>query len=169
MHSKRRLIPFLVLAASMFLNPNTLVAEQTTSVEKLLEDVVTVENDKMTTEEFGLLSFPWAPGDKTQLRFYSEAPRSGLISRDNFVGITAVLQTSVLFGFAMEIKSATSANIESMSIDEVFDFDELDAPIGNVDLEINVYMSKGGLQIEFVNTRANSTERNTMTWKEILE
>ena len=169
MNRKRLLIPFLVLAALTFPNPNTLEAEETTSVEKLLEEVVKVENDKMTMEEFGLLSFPWAPGDKTQLRFYSEAPRSGVISRDNFVALNAGLQTAVLFGIAMKVKSAKRADVESMSIDEVFDLDDLDAPIGNVDLEINVYMSKGGLQIEFVNTGANSTKRKTMTWKEILE
>ena len=29
------------------------------------------------------------------------------------------------------------------------EFDELDEPIGKVDLEINLYMSKGGLQMEF--------------------
>lgn len=50
-----------------------------------------------------------------------------------------------------------------------FDFEELDEPIGKVDLEINIYMNKGGLQIEFVDTKENKTDRSTMTWKELLE
>ena len=50
-----------------------------------------------------------------------------------------------------------------------FDFEELDEPIGKVDMEINIYMNKGGLQIEFVDTKENKTDRTTMTWKELIE
>lgn len=69
----------------------------------------------------------------------------------------------------MKANSAAGSTAVLSDMDDLLEFDELDEPIGKVDLEINLYMSKGGLQMEFVNTRENRTERNTVTWKEFLE
>lgn len=150
-------------------SPTATEAAEEDPVKKLLKDVVNIENGKMTIREFGLLSFPWAPNEKIQVKGYSEAPDSGVISRDNFVGITSMVQTVVFFGIAMKAQATTGAGVDLHTLDDAFEFDELNEPIGKVDLEINLYMSKGGLQMEFVNTRENKTERNTMTWKELLE
>ena len=159
----------LVAAFHALYAPPVIVAEETDRVSKLLEEAVQFENGKMTIQEFGLLSFPWAPNEKIQIGFYAEAPESGVVSRDNFVGISSMLQTVFLVGIAMEAKSATGATADLRDMDDLLEFDELDEPIGKIDLEINLYMSKGGLQMEFVNTRENRTERNTVTWKEFLE
>ena len=75
---------FVVPCHALFAPP-VIEAEKTDRVKKLLEEVVQFENGKMTIREFGLLSFPWAPDEKIQLGFYSEAPKSGVVSRDNFV------------------------------------------------------------------------------------
>ena len=159
----------VVVAWHALLAPSAIDASETDRAKKLLEEVVKIENGKFTIQEFGLLSFPWAPDEKIQLRLHSEVPESGVVSRDNFVGITAVLQTIVLFGIAMEAQSSTGVAMNLRTLDDAFEYVELDEPIGNVDLEINLYMSKGGLQMEFVNTRENSTQRNTIPWKDLLK
>ena len=159
---------FVVATYALFAPPATEATEED-RVKKLLEEVVKIESGKMTIQEFGLLSFPWAPDEKIQLRLHSEVPDSGVVSRDNFVGITAALQTIVLFGIAMEAQSSTGVAMNLRTLDDAFEYVELDEPIGNVDLEINLYMSKGGLQMEFVNTRENRTERNTVPWKDLLK
>ena len=169
MKRQLRSISCIVVMCHALFAPNGLEAKETDPEKKLLEEVVKFKSGKMSIQEFGLLSFPWAPDEKIQLRLRSEAPESGVVSRDNFVGITAVLQTVVLFGIAMEAQSSTGAAMDLRTLDDVFEYVELDEPIGNVDLEINLYMSKGGLQMEFVNTRENSTQRNTVPWKDLLK
>lgn len=163
-----RTFPFVVATYAFFAPPSIEAAERE-SAKKLLEEVVKIENGKMTIQEFGLLSFPWTPNETVQLGFYAEAPESGVVSRDNFVGISSMLQTVLLVGIALEAKTATGAQADLRDMDDLLEFDELDEPIGKVDLEINLYMSKGGLQMEFVNTRENRTERNTMTWQQLLD
>ncbi|MCY4352928.1 MAG: hypothetical protein OXC45_07470 [Gemmatimonadetes bacterium] len=137
--------------------------------KELLEEVVKFKDDKMIMQEFGLLSFPFSSDVKIQVKFYAEAPSEHVISRDMFVGITAMLQTIFFFQIAMDIKQELMPRIKMDDNDLPFDFEELDEPIGNVDMEINIYMSKGGLQMEFVDTKENKTERHTMTWKEMFE
>lgn len=86
----------LVVACHALYAPSVIVAEETDRASKLLEEAVQFENGKMTIQEFSLLSFPWAPDEKIQLGFYSEAPESGVVSRDNFVGISSMLQTVLM-------------------------------------------------------------------------
>ena len=170
MKRQLRFIAYIFVSWHALFAPPAIEAAETNRVKKLLEEVVEIESGKMTIQEFGLLSFPWAYKDKKiQLKFYSEAPESGVVSRDNFVGISSMLQTVLLVGFAMEAKSATSATADLRDMDDLLEFDELDEPIGKVDLELNLYMSKGGLQMEFVNTLDKKTKRKTMTWEEFLE
>ena len=77
----------------------------------------------------------------------------------------------ILFQIAAEAHSQSSRiRAEFMkNPGRTIDVDELDEPIGRVDLEINLYMNKGGLQIEVINTRKGDTNRHTMTWNEVFE
>lgn len=161
----RRVLPgSLTLACLMAVVPDRATASEVDWQKELLEEAVEVREEKMVIEEFGLLSLPSAPDAGMQLRLYSEAPAAGVVSRDNFVAMTAMLQTIFFLEFAMSL--AVNPNVESLW--DLFDYKELDEPIGKADVEINIYMSKGGLQMEFRDTRTNQTDRSTMTWKEFF-
>ena len=161
----RRVLPGpLTLACLMAVVPCRATASEVDWQKELLEEAVEVREEKMVIEEFGLLSIPSAPDAGMQLRLYSEAPAAGVVSRDNLVAITTVLQTTFLLELAMSL--AVNPDVESLR--DLYDYKELDEPIGNADLEINIYMSKGGLQMEFRDTRTNQTDRSTMTWKELF-
>jgi hypothetical protein len=48
-----------------------------------------------------------------------------------------------------------------------YDYTELEQPIGTPDLEMNLFMTAEGMQIEFVNTGTGERSRNRMTWAEV--
>ena len=58
---------------------------------------------------------------------------------------------------------------EETDNNDLFYFEELDEPIGSVDMEINIYMNKGGLQLEIADRRENIVERVTMTWNDVFK
>lgn len=161
---QRGMMLLLTLACPMAVVPQRAIASEVDWQKELLEETVEIREDKMVIEEFGLLSIPSAPDASMQLKLYSEAPAAGVVSRDNLVAITAMLQTT----FMLEVAMALAANTDAESLRDLFDYKELDEPIGNVDVEISLYMSKGGLQIEVRDTRTNQTNRSTMTWKEFF-
>ena len=163
MNYKMLLLAFICLIAVV---PHRANAAKADWQKALLEDAVEVKGDKMTILEFGWLSFPSVPEASMQLKIYSEAPANGVISRDNFVSITSVLQTVSLLDIAVAMGATANENSESLA--ELFDFAALAEPIENVDLAINIYMHKGGIKMKFTDVRANETERYTMAWKELL-
>lgn len=160
----RMLIRPLTLACLMSVVPYGATASEVDWAKELLEEAVEIKEDKMVIQEFGLLSIPSAPDASMQLKLYSEAPAAGVVSRDSFVAVTTLLQTTFVLEVAMAL--AVDPNVESLR--DLFSYKELDEPIGNVDMEINIYMSKGGVQVEFTDTRTNQTSRTTMTWAEFF-
>ena len=166
MSYKTLFIPALVFACLLTFKTE---AAETDLTKKLLEEKVVIKDEKMMSLDFGLLSFSFLPDVKIRVKLYSEAPSDGVISRDNFVAITALTQASCLFGIAMDVKKELDPESKIDNPDALFDFEELDEPIGRVDLEVNIYMSKGGLLIEFIDKTENKTDRHKMTWQEVLE
>lgn len=168
MRHKTPFIFLLLFFCMVSLVPHKAKAAEKDIEKELLEEFVKIKDGKMTALEFGLLSFPSLPDVKIQVKNYAESPADGVISRDNFVAITTMLLTIFYYQIATEVTPEHRS--KNAADDELpFDFEELDEPIGNVDMEINIYMNKGGLQIEFVDTVENKTERSTMTWKEIIK
>ena len=128
-------------------------------------DLVSVEDGKFLIEGYSVcrLELPqWVrsqPSGKFQVKMYSEAPKAGVISRDNFVGLTTQISMVLRLGFA--------ARIPGLPLGQALDAlkcTSIDAPIGKVDLEINTYMTKDGVQIETVDTTTGRTSRVTETW-----
>ena len=133
---------------------------------KLQEDLVRVSGGKMIYEEFGILKIavPGYEAGQWQVKVYAEAPAAGVISRDNFVGFTAMTVTTVLLsGFAEAYQVPASQFIQG------YDFTELDAPIGNPDLELSLFVTAEGMQLEWVDTASGQRTRQTTTWAEIYE
>ena len=161
----------LALVCLVSFVPHGINAQETDVEKKLFKEIVRVADGKMTMTEYGLLSFPMVSDEKTQYKLYSEAPAEGVISRDNFVAMTTGMQAVILFGMAAEANARYAKTFSELleRSEQAFDIEELDEPIGKVDLEINFYLTKGGMQIEYVNTRTGSTNRNTLTWDEIID
>lgn len=153
------------------LSPNRINAAETDIEKKLLEEMVEIEDGKMKSTEFGLLSFPKLSGVTIRFKVYAEAPADGVISRDNFVALTTATQAMILFEIAVEAYSEAGVSYAEFmkNPSEILDIDELDGPIGSVDLEISFYMNQGGLQIEVADTYSGGTERHKMTWAEVFE
>ena len=88
-----------------------------------------------------------------------DAPVGGLISRDYFVAFSAVLSTMVLQTMMSEGYNVTAAEFLA-----AYDSETLLEPIGQPDLEINVYMTDRGYQLEIINTRTQEVTRMTEIW-----
>lgn len=171
MYNKLPFILVLTYVCQVSLVSLEINADETDIEKKLFEEIVKIVDGKMVSTEYGLLSFPAVSNEKRQIKLYAEVPAEGVISRDNFVAITTMLQTMILLQMAAEAHSQFAiASTEFLeNLDESFEFEELDEPIGRVDLEFNFYMNKGGLQIEIVNTINGSTNRSTVTWNEMFD
>lgn len=127
----------------------------------LVRDAVAIKGGKMVYEEVALvkIEIPDYEPAQFQLKLKSEAPATGVISRDNFVAFTAhIFITTLLVAMAEAYEVPVSDFLKG------FDYKELSAPIGTPDLEINLIMTRDGIQIELVNTESNQKSRFTETW-----
>lgn len=134
--------------------------------EQLIRDVVTIKDGNMIYEETGLVKIEIAGYEpaRFQVRVRSEAPARGVVSRDNFVSMTAqTFVTLFLAVFAEAYEASASAFLEG------FDYTELAAPIGTPDIELNLVMTNEGIQFEIVNTASGERSRHTQTWAEIFK
>jgi len=132
--------------------------------EELAADLVTIADGKMQYDEVGLLTLalPGYEKFRVQVRVHAEVASNGFMSRDNFVGITTTTFMTLLMA-----SYAQSYQVSAVDFLNGFDFDDLDDPIGNPDLELNLFMTDGGMQIEIVDTTTGKVTRNTMTWDEV--
>lgn len=131
---------------------------------ELKADLVKVADGKMVTEEFSLLKMRvpgYEPAD-VQVKIRSEAPAVGAISRDNFIALTTTISNLILLS-----AFADSYNVPASVFLENFDTETLRAPIGKPNLEINIYMTAEGFQLEVVNNDSGEKHRDTQTWKEL--
>ena len=132
--------------------------------EELLEEAVELRDGKMVIEEYGLVKIAFAgyEASQFQVKLYSEAPATAVISRDNFVAMTAMMQLTILLNAFAE-----AYQVSATDFIKAWDLTELEAPIGTPDLEVNLYMTAEGMQIEVVNTASGERTRHTTTWAEV--
>lgn len=127
-----------------------IIAKSQVSQADLVKDLVKFSNGKMIITDFELLN--QSDGTSIQIKSYAEAPVTGVISRDYFVELFGVL---------------TYELIETMKSDENADTKTLSELIGNPDVEINLFMNKGGIQIEI--KTSEGTNRKTILWPELFK
>ena len=139
-----RKILFLLLTVTVSFNAIGQVTQ-----DELLEDIVTVVDNKFTASDYTLLIY--RDGTSTlQIKSYAEAPSSGIISRDNFVLFFTNITMTIIEGLSNESGGIT---------------ENLDELIGNPDITINIYMSKNGYQVETKTTEG--TNRITQKWTDL--
>lgn len=134
--------------------------------EQLSRDAVAIKDGRMVYEQPYLLKFEIAGYKlaKLQVRVRSEAPAHGVISRDNFVSLTA--QTFVRFCF---MTFAETYKVLARAFLEGIDYTELTAPIGTPDIELNLAMTNEGIQIDIANTASGERSRYTETWEQVFK
>ena len=132
--------------------------------KQLKADLVVIRAGKMTADEYNLvkIAVPGYEPVQLQVKVHAEAPAGGLISRDNFVAMTAQM---VVLTFVTAY--AESYQVPASQFLQAVDFTELSAPIGTPDIEFNLYMTNEGLQFEWVNTADGKRNRWTSTWAEV--
>lgn len=154
---------FLILAL-VAASPVTGLAQNDWQTQ-LRANLVAIRGTKMIYEEFGIykLTIPGYESTDYQTKIYAEAPATDVISRDNFVAFTTMLSnTSFMLLFAEAYNVSASVFLEN------FHFEELANPIGKPDLEVNIFMTAQGYQLEIVNNNNGEKNRVTQTWKELL-
>ncbi len=128
------------------------------------KDVMQISDGKMIAEEYGLYKID-IKGYKSfskQFKFHAEAANTGFISRDQFVTTYTIMKT-----YFLQMMFADAYNVKIKTFMEGSNYEELEEPIGNVDLEINIYMNEQGIQVEMINSIDNTIERRTLTWEEM--
>lgn len=122
---------------------------------------VVISDGKMKMEEFQLCKVKGAPSGNNsfQMRSYTEAPNNAGISRDFMVSFGTVMQTATVLMFGVAMNKAGADNPF-----DALDCSPLTAPIGTADLEVNLYMTSEGFQMEFVDSSTGKKTRTSDTW-----
>lgn len=135
-----------LLASSLFFFSTNSWAETKNWQKELKKEIVKVSKGKMTITEYEVCKLG---ASSIQIKTYSEAP-SAIISRDNFVALTAVYSTEL------------SSQIGDLKCKDI------DAPIGSVDVEILLYMTNQGIKMELQDRRTNTKNTETVLWSDIF-
>ena len=112
--------------------------------------------DKYSIERVNLPGY--APVE-FQVKYHTETPHDGAISRDNFVDFSAYYGATIIQAMLAEDYNVTAAQFLA-----AYESEDLDAPIGTPDLEISIVMTGEGVQVEIRNTLTNEISRSTETW-----
>ncbi len=133
--------------------------------EELREDLVVHRDGKMIIEEYSIerVNLPGYEPLELQVKLYAEAPHDDTISRDNFVAMSAYLGITVL-----QTILAQSYDVSPAEFLAAYDTEDLVAPIGRPYLEISIFMTGEGFQLEIRNTLSNEVSRVTETWESAL-
>ena len=153
--------PFVLVA-----NGLALAAEPTSGAPQRLRDLVLVRSGKFVYDDVSLctLAPPAGSPSRFQVRSHAEAPATGTISRDKFVALVSRIETEISLGMADSLPG-----IKPSQALDALECDQLAAPIGAVDLEIDTTVTAEGLQVGVKNTRSGQTSRFSSTWKDLEE
>lgn len=131
---------------------------------ELRSDQVVVSEGKFRYSETGVMTIAIPGYEETTLQYQvnSEAPASGPISRDNFMGMTAQLATMVMImAFAEGYEVPASVFLENVDIQET------EGLIGNPDVRLNLFMTGEGMQVEIIGPDGQPA-RFTRTWQQVF-
>ena len=124
--------------------------------KELAADLVKTADGKMTIVRYDLVTIRGeeeGSDRRKTVRVRSEAPESGVLSRDNFVAYTE----KVYMGF-----------LQGLADGEDFTTETMEPPKGDVDVEINVTMNRDGFQVEGVDKKTGEKSPVTQKWSELF-
>ena len=76
--------------------------------------------------------------------------------------------SSYLVLTVLQTMLAEAYNFSAIEFFQGYDTEDLEAPIGRPDLEISIFMTGEGFQLEICNTLAGDVSRVTETWEETM-
>ena len=121
--------------------------------DQLTRTLVRTERGQFLYEDRALCEFKPKPGwpgaeRKLQIRSSATAPANA-VSRDTFLFFVATWEAQFL-------QQMTGTGTRSCQL--------LNAPIGNIDLELIMTLTEEGFQLEVKNTQSGESNRSTQTW-----
>ncbi len=158
-----------ILGAALSLQPA--LAQSNPSAEaRLRSDVVTEQDGKFTIDRFSICQL-FRPADlgggasePFQVKSHMEAAADGFISRDNFLTFSTEIGFQLRVSFAADFIPGLTA-IEAIG---ALQCKPLEAPIGKVDLELEVFMTPDGVQVGMLETSSGESDTQTRTWTQML-
>ncbi|MCH6546550.1 MAG: hypothetical protein IH796_11225 [Deltaproteobacteria bacterium] len=99
-----------------------------------------------------------------QVEARAEAPAQGVISRDNFL----VLFTEIALGLRVKFASDFIKGLTPIQALDALQCEHIDAPVGKVDLQVDVNMDKEGIKIEILKPGTGKKQTQLNTWKDLF-
>ena len=158
-----------ILGATLSLQP-ALAQSNISAQDRLRSDVVTEQDGKFTIDRFSICQLfrPSELGggasEPFQVKSHMEAAADGFISRDNFLTFSTEIGFQLRVSFAADFIPGLTA-IEAIG---ALQCKPLEAPIGKVDLELDVYMTPDGVQVGMLETGSGERDTQTRTWNQML-
>ena len=159
----------LVLGAALSLQP-ALAQSNPSAQARLRSNVVTEQDGKFTIDRFSICQLfrPSELGggasEPFQVKSHMEAAADGFISRDNFLTFSTEIAFQLRVSFAADFILGLTPS-EAIG---ALQCKPLEAPIGKVDLELDVYMTPDGVQVGMLETGSGERDTQTRTWGQML-
>ena len=99
-----------------------------------------------------------------QVKASAEAPAQGVVSRDNFL----VLFTEIALGLRVKFAADFIKGLTPIQALDALQCEQIDAPVGKVDLQVDVNMDKEGIKIEILKPDTGKQQTQLNTWKDLF-
>ena len=159
----------LISGATLSLQP-ALAQSNPAAEARLRSEVVTEQDGKFTIDRFSICQLfrPEELGggttDPFQVKSHVEAPADGFISRDNFL----TFSTEIIFQLRVNFAGDLIQGLTPAQAMAALQCRPIEAPIGRVDLELDLYMTQDGVQVGILETASRQIDTQTRTWNQIL-
>ena len=99
-----------------------------------------------------------------QVSARAETPAQGVVSRDNIL----VLFTEIGLGLRVKFASDYIKGLTPIQALDALHCEQIDAPVGNVDLEVDVNMGNEGIKIEILKPGTAKKQTQFNSWKDLF-
>ena len=94
----------------------------------------------------------------------AEAPAQGVVSRDNFL----VLYTEIALGLRVKFATDFIKGLTPIQALDALQCEHIDAPVGKVDLQVDLNMDKEGVKMEILKPETGKKQTQMTPWKDVF-
>ena len=160
-----------ILAISLLALSQPAFAQTKSDIQKLMKkDRVVQKDGKFKIEGYHLcrLYRPKHLGGGVskpfQVRARAEAPAQGVVSRDNFL----VLFTEITLGLRVKFAADFIKGLTPIQALDALQCEQIDAPVGTVELKVDLKMDKKGIKIEILKPETGKKQTQMTPWKDVF-
>ncbi len=99
-----------------------------------------------------------------QVSARAQAPVQGIVSRDNFL----VLYTEIALGLRVKYAADIIKGLTPIQALDALQCEQIDAPLGKVDLEVDVNMDNEGIKIEILKPATGKKQSQINSWEDLF-